>query len=171
MDALFLMMLLFIYTIVFIVAVVFVSLGWIRIEDNRFFNYVSCSKSPSPKLCNHFPINIIPGAARKTFCTLTEGVFGFYGCTVLHVFRLGFSVSALKSIGFAFFNIATVNGFCVIRVGFLVCIAGMYGFRILKIQFSDEIFTKSIVITRCKRYDKQDNYRMHRTLIYCTGGF
>ena len=38
-------------------------------------------------------------------------MFGFCGYAVLPVFRLGFSVSALKSIGFAVFNIATVNGF------------------------------------------------------------
>ena len=49
---------------------------------------------------------------RGNMCNRTRTcVFGFYSYAVLPVFRLGFSVSVLKSIGFAVFNIATVNGF------------------------------------------------------------
>ena len=61
---------------------------------------------------------------------LTVGVLGFYGFAVLPVFRLGFSVSALKFIGFAVFNIATVNGFW----GYLGRFSGLYG---RNVWFSD----------------------------------
>ena len=45
------------------------------------------------------------------FFTNGGGVFGFYGYAGLPVFLLGFSFIALKSICFAVFNNATVNGF------------------------------------------------------------
>ncbi|XP_065066453.1 palmitoyltransferase ZDHHC4-like isoform X3 [Rhopilema esculentum] len=69
MDALFLMMLLFIYTIVFIVAVVFVSLGWISIEDNRFLNYIFKNLDAG---CKKF----IPTAVKKW--TEKAKIFIFY---------------------------------------------------------------------------------------------
>ena len=59
-----------------------------------------------------------------------EGVFRFYGYAVLPVFRLGFSVSAFKSIGSAVLNIATVNGFW----RYLGRFSGLYG---RNVWFSD----------------------------------